>query len=568
MYPKVEYLDKLGNHEEIKITLVDNILNKLAAVNKPLKPEQYAGKPVVLCEYAHAMENSLGNFQEYMDRFEKYKNMAGGFIWDFVDQSIRQVDKNGTEKWLYGGDFGEEDTHRYFCANGIVFADRSLHPSIFEVKKVYQEIKVQAVDLLKGKIKIQNKYSFSDLSDFEMVWEVSEDGSIIETGVIENIEVGPKEIKEYRINYTTPKLKVGSEYYLTISFRIKSDKRWAQRGFEAAWDQFRLPFDTGKTTAENNTVNGIFMINSDQKQIEIKGNGFTAVIGKLSGGLESLDYDFGETVTSPLAPNYWRTLTDNDMGYANFEPKLEGVLVDRSWEKATKNRKVKEVKIEKQNDYVKIIVVQSVANTTGDTITVYNVDINGVINVEHSIVPKKDMYRVGMQMKLPKEYDNVTWYGRGPHETYEDRKTGAKIGIYSSNVKKLVHNYMRPQENGNRTDVRWVEIRNSNGQGLRFETGTVLGSNSSSSPFAVDSSPIEQNSGTGFNFSAWPYSMEDLDAAKHIHELPKRDYITLNIDHRQNGVGGDLPGVAGVHDAYRIYKNKTHKYSFTIRRID
>jgi beta-galactosidase len=186
MYPTVEYVDKLGNQEEINITAIDKVLNKIFADAKPIKSDQYEDKPVILCEYAHAIENSLGNFQEYMDRFEKYNNMAGGFIWDFVDQSIRKVE-GGTEKWLYGGDFGEEGgSFRYFCANGIVAADRTLHPSIYEVKKVYQEIKVHPVELLNGKIVIQNKYSFLNLKDFEAVWEIAENGIKIASGIIES----------------------------------------------------------------------------------------------------------------------------------------------------------------------------------------------------------------------------------------------------------------------------------------------------------------------------------------------------------------------------------------------
>jgi beta-galactosidase len=271
MYPKVEYLDRLGNHEEIKIGVVDRITNMFIADNKPLKPEWYIGKPVVLCEYAHAMENSLGNFQEYMDRFEKYKNMAGGFIWDFVDQSIHRLDENGQDMWLYGGDFEEEDTHRYFCANGIVSANRKPHPSIYEVKKVYQEIKVHPVDLLQGRIKIQNKYAFTDLSEFTLEWEMTEDGVLIQSGEIEELNINARESGEIDLGYKTPEVKSESEYHLLVSFKLKSDRPWAKAGYEMAWDQFKLPFESGIRQIEKIKEQGILIVNNDDKQVRIKG---------------------------------------------------------------------------------------------------------------------------------------------------------------------------------------------------------------------------------------------------------------------------------------------------------
>lgn len=491
------------------------------------------------------MENSLGNFQEYMDRFEKYKNMAGGFIWDFVDQSIHKSE-NGVEKWLYGGDFGEEDTHRYFCANGIVSADRTPHPSIYEVKKVYQYIKVYPYDLDRGIIRVENKYAFKSLNEFEVSYEIMEDGRKVSGGIIENLDVCPGEVKEYKIEYGIPRINRGSEYYLLVSFRLKEDTPWAQKGYEMAWDQFKLPFKNGEIAIETARTSGKIEVEDDGSRINIKGENFLVSFGKITGGIESLNFGYGELIVSPLVPNYWRALTDNDIGYANFEPRWEWLLVDRSWEKAAQKRKVERVDVKCEGSKATITVTQRVRNTKGRVITVYRVYGDGTIYVEHSITPAKNMYKIGMTAALPHNFRFIKWYGRGPHETYSDRKSGAKVGVYSSEVDKMVHNYMRPQENGNRTDARWAELTDINGNGIR----------------------VESSSEKLLNISTWPYSMEDLEKANHIYELPERNFTTFNIDYMQRGVGGDFPGVAMVHDQYLIHKGRTYKYSFTIKNIE
>lgn len=546
MYPTMDMVDKLGKHEEIKISIFDNILNKLSADNKPLKPEQYIGKPVILCEYAHSMENSLGNFQKYMDRFEKYPNMAGGFIWDFVDQSIRKVEAEGTVKWLYGGDFHEEITHRYFCANGIVAADRTPHPALYEVKKVYQEIKVSPIDLLSGVIKIHNKYCFIDLNNFRLYWSITENGIEILQGIVENLELGPKQSQEYELGYSLSELNADSEYHILFSFRLKNTSAWAEEGYELAFDQFLIPnkksFVNAEPPQDNLTKDNNLNVTETKNRIIIQNDKISISIGTLSGGIESLNYGFGELIHSPLIPNYWRALTDNDKGYANFKPELEKILIDTSWKKACKTRKVEKLQLLKQPDQVSIILHQSVKNCSGEVLTEFKINSSGEIHVKHSLTPKKNMYRIGMQMAMPKEYENITWFGKGPHENYIDRNTGAKVAIHTGGVKELIHNYMRPQENGNRTEVRWLCIDNKDGRGIK----------------------IKDTSNTFLNISAWPYSQEDLEKAQHIYELPDRNFNTFNIDYTQCGVGGDLPGVANLHEEFKIHKGIRYEYSFVI----
>ncbi|GKX65332.1 glycoside hydrolase family 2 TIM barrel-domain containing protein [Inconstantimicrobium mannanitabidum] len=549
MYPTVEILETLGKHEEVKISAFDNLLNKLTADNKPVKPHQYAGKPVVVCEYAHAMENSLGNFQEYMDVFEKYDNMAGGFIWDFVDQAIHVKSEDGTDKWLYGGDFGEEKTHRYFCANGIVFADRTPHPSLYEVKKVYSEIKVKLKHFSiknnpQAELLIDNQYMFRNLSMYKIEWDLLEDGVSIAKETVENIDIEPLRKKELKIDLPSVNVEDEAEYHLLVSFKLKEDTIWADKDYEIAWEEFKLK--PAKKKALHLKVVEKVKVSEKKDVVTLKNKNFTMKISKENGGIQSLNYGYGELLDGTMLPNFWRVPTDNDMGFANFEPRVEKFVFRREWLKATENIKVKDIKVYENDTDVRVLVKYKVSYCKGDMITEYFIDGKGNIKVSANILPKKDMYRIGYSMKLPNKYDKFTWFGKGPHENYCDRNTGAKIKVHTAKIDELIHNYMRPQENGNHTEVRFVNIMNAQGRGIHIESS-------------------DENL---LNFSAWPYSQSDLEKANHIHELPRRDFITLNIDHMQCGVGGDLPGMAGLHQPYIIHKNKQYKYEFTISNIE
>ncbi len=541
MYPTVELLEKLGRHEEIKIGLLDNLLNMLTADNKPLKPAQYAGKPVLVCEYAHAMENSLGNFREYMDVFEKYPNMAGGFIWDFVDQSIRKFGENGEELWLYGGDFGEEISHRYFCANGIVSADREPHPSYYEVKKVYQRIKVSPVNLEDGLIRISNLYNFINLSDFILKWTILEDGSPIKNGTLEPISLCGGENMELRLDFANVAFKKDREYHLNVEFFLREDTLWCDKGYRLAFEQFEISDAAPKIIHSAEDAN----YTETDSEFIASGSGFKIAVSKTGGSITCLDYGRGNLLSSPLTPNYWRAFTDNDLGYANFRPKLERLLSYpvKRWRKATYKRKVNSVKLVEKNGSKSIEILQAVPLCAGKVKTIYRVDGNGKLLVRHEICPKHDMLRIGFSMALKSDYNKFTWFGRGPHENYCDRKWGSPVGIYSLSASELCHSYMRPQENGNRTELRWLEIHAMNELPL-----LITGSN--------------------FSFSAWPYSQEALETAKHRQELKAQDFVTVNLDLLQCGVGGDFPGVAKLHEPYKIHKNKRYVFEFAISAID
>ncbi len=355
MYPTVEVVDSFGNHEDVRL----NMLYRVAALAGFLDPkeftkEQYAGKPIILCEFAHALENSLGNFDEFTNRFEKYKNVCGGYIWDFVDQSLRIKDETGQEKWLYGGDFGEKEGHTYFCANGIVFADRSPHPSLFEAKKDYQYIKAFPVDLYKGVIDVQNHYVFKSLADLELYWEVLEDGIAVSKGTVKTLGIGAGKSKHIAIPFELTGNSDNAENHLALSFRLKKKTPWADKGHEVAWEQMPITPKTkpAAITLSHLTASDELNVKKWFDKITVSNGDFTVVISKKTGAIVSLDYGFGELIKSPLVPNFWRAYTDNDRNVGNFAPPtIQAIIVEHHCETMTLKRSVKKVKVDSKSNH-------------------------------------------------------------------------------------------------------------------------------------------------------------------------------------------------------------------------
>lgn len=504
-------------------------------------------RAIVLCEYAHAMGNSLGNFKEYMDLFKKYDNCIGGFIWDFIDQGIRKKSETGEEFWAYGGDFGDEPNDKNYCINGIVMPDRKPNPSLFEVKKGYQNIHTSDKDPLQGKVEIENEYRFLSLDFISLHWEVLANGKEIENGIIKNLDIGPLEQKLIQIPFTTPDIQPSTEYHLKLTFKLKKDTKWGKKGHSVAWEQFKLPFKV--PTIEPIVIEDLppLKTEEDETNICISGDYFKLEIGKHSGAIESYYYKEKELIKSPLIHNFWRAPIDNDLGFADEDLEdfdEESTHIDYSWREASISREIVDFQFEDIKPQIKRVSVSfDVINSDEPLKLIYLIYGNGDIIIENRFIPNKEMIRFGMQCKIPKDLNQITWFGKGPHETMEDRKNGASVGLYSGNVESLIHPYIRPQENANRTNVRWLTIQNQDHLGLL----------------------ISHLNGSYLNFSSWPYSMEDLEKATHTFELPNRDFITLNIDHKQKGVGGDLPGLPSVHKKYRLRKDKVYEYRFLLR---
>ncbi|MBD3256156.1 MAG: DUF4981 domain-containing protein [Candidatus Lokiarchaeota archaeon] len=511
-----------------------------------LKREDF--RPVLLCEYAHSMGNSLGNFQEFMEVFEKYDNCIGGFIWDFVDQGLRKFTHSNEEYWAYGGDYGDKPNDKNFCINGIVMPDRKPNPALYEVKKVYQNIKFKAKDLLAGKFEIINNYQFLQLKNEKLVWELTENGIKIKTGVIEDIEIPPNQRKEIILELIDFTQSPKKEFHIKLSTMLAKDRPWAERGHVLAWNQFQIPFKKQLFKVQVDDGFPSINLNENNETINIKGKDFYLEINKRTGFIESLNFEGTEIIRKPIKLNFWRAPTDNDLGYTDqdfddFDEK--SASINNSWKSCVEELKVLDFNIDNSKEQKKIITFQFEMPNAEYLGIEYSVFGNGNIIINNKITPSEEMIRYGMQTEIPKEFQKITWYGKGPHETMEDRKKGAAVGIYSRKIKAIIHNYVRPQENGNRTDIRWATFTNDNGEGLL----------------------IRDMDGTLLNISAWPYSMVDLEKATHIYELPVRKNYTINIDYRQKGVGGDLPGIAVVHKKYLLKSNRDYKYRFLIRKF-
>ena len=554
MYPTEDQVEKLGNREPLTITWFDNIANALAADSKPIPKELYT-KPVVFCEYAHAMENSLGNFQEYMDAFEKYDNLCGGYIWDFVDQAIHKKGENGEDIWLYGSDYDEKKiwieppyntcaitgSNVYFNANGIIAADRKVHPSIHEVRKVYCEIQVKEIDKAAGRFLLKNKQMFSDLSKFDIAYIITANGEKIADGMLDRTEfeaLSPLSEKEFTLDYKGADKEKG-EIIITFSYLRREDCRFAKAGYEQGWDQFILK---AAEKEEEKKYDGKVTIIGEEKDFTVYGEGFE--YGFKGGFLTSLKKDGKEYLTGALKPNYYRALTDNDIDFLNFVPPLIPFHPLYTWRRSSKSLKASKIFVHLYSHGAHVETTVS-AQAMKNVKIIYHIYPDGKIDVKHQGAPAMDMVRFGTVLTMPREFDNVKWYGKGPHENYIDRRVGARIALHEMSVTDMEHHYMRPQENGHRTDVRFMEIRNADGQGLRFTQKGEL-------PFGIN---------------CHHYSIDDLDKATHIHKLTHKDMTTVCIDLMQRGIGGDTPGNAMLREPYIMHAKTKYSYEYSIEVI-
>lgn len=500
-------------------------------------------RPLIQCEYAHSMGNSTGNFQEYWDAYESSPHLQGGFIWDWVDQAINKEipDQPGKYFWAYGGDHGDFPNNENFCCNGLVNPDRSIHPAIMEVKKVHQNVKVFPENLETGNFKVMNKYFFQNINFLEAEWELIADGKIIKKAAIGKIDLEPQQSKIISIPVKSKELN-NKEHFIKFSFKLAENTPWAPKGHLIAWDQIAYPYQKKNINQEKGSK---LEIKESAQSYIIKGNNFSIKIGKPSGVIEQYKFKGKDLIKTPLVPNLWRAMTDNDLAWRG----KAGGGKSKTWQKAGPDRKVVSITSKKIDaNTFEITAVMDMTEQVSKYKIVYTISGDGSVKLDAEfnhgantpIVP-----RIGMQMTMPAEFKNFEWYGRGPHENYSDRKTGAEIGIWKLKLEDMIFGYIRPQENGNRTDVRNVTISDN--------TGTAL---------KVYGLPL-------VDFSAWPYSQDTLDAAKHDYKLPREDFVTVNIDYGQVGLGGDTTWGrrAKAQKKYLFVPGKAYKYSFIIKGV-
>lgn len=494
-------------------------------------------KPFFLCEYAHAMGNSVGNLQDYWDLIESDPCFIGGCIWDYADQALRKkTDAAPGWFWAYGGDYDDFPNDGIFCCNGIVQPDRKPNPHLYEVRKVYQNIKFEPVDLAKGLIRIRNKYDFLNLNEFEIWWEVTADGKVVLEGDLPPLDVPAKGCMEVALPLSLPALAPGAEYWITVTAALGETKSWGDYGHVVAWDQMALPAEAPPVPAVDESTLPALEVRETEAAVEVAGAGFSASIDRNSGVLASLKVGGAELIETPLRPNFWRAPIDNDRGN-NMPWRLE------AWKEAGPSITAKLVEMQQLRPGTAVVRVSALlASCNTPCELVYTIHGNGDILVDMSIQPGADLPdlpRIGMQMALAGEYDRVSWFGRGPHESYWDRKTGAAVGEYALTAAEMIHHYVRPQETGNRTDVRWMAFRNAAGRGL-LAAGMPL-----------------------LNASAWPCTMQDLEEAEHDYQLARRDTVTVNLDLQQMGVGGDDSWGSFTHEEYTL-PARPYRYQFRL----
>jgi len=504
--------------------------------------QKYPDRPVIICEYAHAMGNSVGNLQDYWNAIETYPRLQGAFIWDWVDQGLRQRTKDGIEWFAYGGDFGEQLTDSNFCINGLVFPDRTIQPELFEVKKVYQYVKTSAEDVLHGKFTISNQYDFINLDNLYLDWNLHANGVSIEQGKITALNIQPGQSQEISIPLSKPEIRPGTEYWLKISYRLKDQTNWARAGHEVAWDEFRFDYDAPDADILNLSSMAEIELNENVNSIEIKGEDFDIEFSKTTGTITSFRKNGNDLIIGGPHPNFWRAPVDNDAGGEERSFK-------QRWLQAGFNNmemKLQNISSEIINPHVvRVIVNLDVIGYTGniDYAAVYTIFGSGDIlldnmfDVDAALPP---LPRIGISLQIPKALDNMSWYGRGPHESYWDRKSSAAIGIYQGLVANQYVPYIKPQENGNKTDVRWLQLTDGSQNG-----------------FIVGGMPT-------MNVSAHHYTLENLTNALHTYEVVNGKHITLNIDYQQMGLGGDDSWNPRTHKEYLLDEEN---YVFSLRLI-
>ena len=517
-------------------------------------------RPYIQCEYAHAMGNSVGNLQDYWDVFEKYDVLQGGFIWDWVDQGLKTKNENGIEFYAFGGDFGaghlQNDNN--FCLNGLVNPDRSAHPSLYEVKKVYQYVKFDSENPKTGRVTLTNKYDFTNLSEFQFSWKLMENGNEIAQGKFQEIELAPYESKEVQIKL--PELSnPEAEYFLNIFMTTKRSYPLIPENFLLAYEQYQLT-DFVPAVFERDSE-GLSVTKVDDT-IKVSGDGFEIGFNSGDGSLMTLDYGNGNMILKGPSVNFWRAPNDNDYGY-NMPYKL------KKWKEASFNQNfiglelnsdegkkvIDAVKLTKNPFEVKnnlqLRANYDLPSVEGQAAITYSINTRGEIMVNTQLRNIKEnlpvIPRFGNNMAVDKAYDNVNWYGRGKHENYQDRKTSALVGNYEAKVRDLYFEYIRPQENGNRTDIRTLSFTKADGKGFEIVAPQL------------------------FSFSAHHQYNSDFDEGdtkqqRHTYDVPVRDLININIDHSQMGVGGDNSWGFMPREAYQI-KPGNLSYSYIIRPI-
>ncbi len=502
-------------------------------------------KTMISSEYSHAMGNSNGNLVDLWDEFYKERNdqLQGGYIWDWIDQALVKKADDGTEFWAYGGDYGENmPSDNNFVCNGIISADYTPHPAMWEVKYAYQYVRFEETP---AGYKITNWHDFMDLSDYEISWTISENGMAKRVHVLEDFNLQPGESKTIVIPVTLQAAAPGMEYFIDFSVKLKSDKPFRKAGFEVAHDQFKLAAGSADFPAAEDQSLDALKLSDTEETSTIKGINFTIVFEKPGGTISSYKINGNELIQKGPQVNFWRPANDNDKG-----SRMLGRL--GVWREVSREIKPEsfEASSTSAGDVIVTVDYKLEKVSSAQTVT-YTIKGDGKITVYNSFKTNEeklaDMPRFGMRWEMPVHFDRLQYFGRGPHENYIDRNRSAFVGLYQSKVADQYFNYVRPQENGYKTNVRWFELRNENGLGLRISGAPEVG-------FSALHNPIED------------FDMENMDDYRHTNDIIKKDGVFVCTDLKMMGVAGDNSWGARPYPEYSL-KAQNYEFSFTIEPV-
>jgi beta-galactosidase len=517
--------------------------------------------PLILCEYSHAMGNSSGGLKEYWDIFYSGTNAQGAFVWDWVDQGIRlpipgeyKSNTSASTFLAYGGWWEDKTGIRNdndFNNNGLVSADRVPHPGLYAIKYVYRNLHVSAVDLADGRIKVKNWFDFTNPKELAQgTWEVKAEGRTVASGKLPALDIGPREEKEFTIPMPKIDAQPGVEYWLNISFTLKHETSWAPLGHEIAWDQFALPVSKAKAEAKPSTA--ALEVKDGDETATISGKGFSVRFDKKAGVLTEYRYQGVTVLERGPVPDFWRAPTNNDRGawkVFRAQAATNKSLDIELWREAGPRWDVKEVLVEKVDGSTVRVAVRAGLPVVGATYAMtYTVHGDGTVQVECSYKPGAEklsmMPRFGTELVVAPGFENLAWYGRGPKETLIDRAF-ERIGVYQSTVDKEWVEYMRPQENGNKTDVRWVKLTNAAGVGIVATGGAPL------------------------NVTARHYTKTDMERAGYTFQMKRHPETYLNLDGAQMGAGGIDSWSPNAYPMtpYRLPSGEARSFSYTLKGV-
>ena len=501
-------------------------------------------KPFVCCEYTHAMGNSCGAMHKYTDLTDTEPKYQGGFIWDYIDQSIYKKDRYGKEFQAYGGDFGERPTDYNFSGNGIAYGgNRDASTKMQEVKFNYQNI---SAEVSADSVKVINKNLFVNTDIFDCKVTVAKDGKVIRKASLATA-VAPLSEETYALPLT--KEEKAGEYAVTVSFHLKEDKVWAKAGHEVAFGQYVYKVEVPKKACPE----GVEVIRSTHN-IGVRGAHFEVLFSVLNGGLTSYKYAGKEMIEAIPKPNFWRAPTDNDcgnlMGMRYGQWKIASMYLSHKDFRQGPYGPGNVPEVEVNEKTVKVTYTYLMPTTpTSECKLSYEVFGDGRVKTTLTYDPVKelgDMPEFGVIFKFNADYDRVEWYGLGETETYSDRKKGAKLGIYANKVADNMARYMVPQECGAKEEVRWAKVTDRKGRGMLFE--------------------MDENNGP-MMFSALPYTPHEMENAMHPYELPEVHYTVVRAAKGQMGIGGDDSWGARTHEEYLLKTDKKMEFSFVFKGL-